>query len=148
MRRTAPRAGSSPSAGPGVFAGEEYSAEEDRAVASVRAAFETEPDWRHGMRAAIGAALWRLEENPGIGRAYAISETLSELVQRGIDQESTSPAMVDAVSGAIHRRLRTVARGADPRPFDKLTGELMYLVVLPCLGREAACAELHPRRLA
>lgn len=128
----------------------------------VFAAFESEDEWRAGLRAAAYAAARWVGEHPREAR-YATVETMAagefaverreatlrrfvDLVDGGREQldepASVSRAMAEAAIGGILSTLtRSLRRGIDARPEDFVPG-LMFLAVRPYLGPEAAREEL------
>ena len=131
-------------------------------VASVRAVFEAEPSWRDGMRAATEATLRCMREDPAGSRLVLVeslrtstaararmaaqAETLVDLIDRGRHerpQSHTLPrTLAEGIAGAMYQRLVSIARHGEPRPSATVVSELMYVAVLPYLGREAARREL------
>jgi AcrR family transcriptional regulator len=150
------------------FAGKEacfleaYDEMSERFVTRVFAAFESEKEWRDGLRAAAYAAAHWIGEHPHEARYVVIemvsagefAQTRREETLRGfvdlIDsgrkqldkQDSVSRAMADGVVGGILGMLtKHLRRGAPVRPED-FVPDLMFVAVRPYLGHEAAREEL------
>lgn len=126
-----------------------------------RAAYAEEPDWREGVRMALGELLIIIDREPHLGRlcvvealagddeilrarACALAE-LAEVVDRGrsiaTDQGLPSwiaESVVNGVFGLVHTRLVTEPE----EPLEALLGHCMYLVVQPYLGATEAAREL------
>ncbi len=128
----------------------------------VFAAFESEEEWRDGLRAAAYAAASWIDEHPGEAR-YATIETMAagefaverreatlrrfvDLVDAGRGQldepDSVSRAMAEGVVGGILGMLtKNLRRGVRAR-VEEVVPDLMFLAVRPYLGQEAAREEL------
>jgi AcrR family transcriptional regulator len=128
----------------------------------VFAAFESEQEWRDGLRVAAYAAARWIGEHPDEAR-YATVETMMagefavarreatlqrfvDLVDAGRGQleqpDSVSRAMAEGVVGGILGMLtKNLRRGSQARPED-FVPELMFLAVRPYLGQSAAREEL------
>lgn len=59
------------------------------------------------------------------------------------DPSSLSRATAVSIGGAIYKRMQTAIEAGDLSVGDRLVPELMYTVILPYLGPEAALAELN-----
>lgn len=103
--------------------------------------------WRDRLRATIFEELRGARKDPRpVHTRLAEASALVELVDRGRiesgDPEAMPGEMAEAVAGAILHSLLAAARGESRSP-DLLTAELMYIAVLPYLGREVALEELR-----
>lgn len=125
-------------------------------------AFESEEDWRDGLRAAAYAAARWIGDHPREARYGALGmvaagefaqarrdETLRvfvDLIDSGREQldepDSVSRSMAEGVIGGIVGMLtKNLRRGISVRGED-LVPDLMFLAVRPYLGHEAAREEL------
>lgn len=128
----------------------------------VFAAFESEEEWRDGLRAAAYAAARWIREHPretrygtlemlaagefAQARHEATLRRFTEMIDAGREQldepGSVSPMMAEGVIGGVigmltkNLRQRTRVRGED------LVPDLMYVAVRPYLGHTAAREEL------
>lgn len=129
----------------------------------VREAFEGEPAWRDGMRAALTELLLLLDEEPALARLLLVEalgagprvlerranvlESLAKAVDRGrfVTSAVREPPEVAAegVVGAVFAVLHTRALERNGERFACLLGALMNIVVLPYLGGRAASRELN-----
>ena len=132
-----------------------------RIAAQMSLAYESERDWRDGVRAAMLWLLCFLESEPLLAR-FLIVESLNEertlssranvmeLAARALEADAPpltlgsspapfgSDAVVGTVASVLHGRLLE-----DPvPPLRSLSGALMGLIVLPFLGAEASREEL------
>jgi len=127
-----------------------------------RATYAVQPDWRQGMRAAVGALLETLEREPGLARLCLLdsivagkrvvkrrSELLAEIahaIELGRELEDTDlephPLIGLALAGGILTLLQERLRGAGPGPLLALQAPIMNLLMMPYLGRAAAREEL------
>jgi AcrR family transcriptional regulator len=128
----------------------------------VFAAFESEQEWRDGLRAAAYAAAGWIGDHPDEAR-YATIETMAagefaverreatlrrfvDLLDAGRgrldDPDSVSRAMAEGVVGGILGMLtKNLRRGVRARAED-VVPDLMFLAVRPYLGQEVAREEL------
>jgi len=141
---------------------EAYDEMSERFVALVFAAFESEKEWRDGLRVAAYAAGRWIGEHPHEARYVVIEmvsagefaqtrrdETLRGFVdlidagRRQLDRpDSVSRAMAEgAVGGILGMLARQLRRGVPARPED-FVPDLMFVAVRPYLGNEAAREEL------
>ena len=141
---------------------ETYDEISERFASRVFAAFESEEDWRDGLRAAAYTAAHWIGEHPREARYVVIEmvtagefaqarreETLRgfvDLIDSGrkqLDkQDSVSRGMAEGVVGGILGMLtRHLRRGVPVRPED-FVPDLMFVAVRPYLGQEAAREEL------
>jgi AcrR family transcriptional regulator len=134
----------------------------ERFASRVFTAFESEKEWRDGLRVAAYAAAGWVGEHPREAR-YATIETMTagefaverreatlrrfvDLLDSGREQldepGSVSRAMAEGIVGGILGMLtKNLRRGVRARPED-FVPELMFLAVRPYLGHEAAREEL------
>lgn len=141
---------------------EVYEEMSERFAGRVFAAFESEKEWRDGLRVAAYAAAHWVVEHPREAR-YATIEMMAagefaverreatmrrfvDLVDAGRGQlaepESVSRAMAEGVVGGILGMMtRHLHRGSSACPED-FVPDLMFLAVRPYLGHEAAREEL------
>lgn len=133
-----------------------------RGRTAMAAAYSRQSTWVDGVRAALGALLELLDEEPALARLWvvyslgggprvlrrraAVSVVLCEFVDRGRTEglmrvappELTAEGVVGAVLAIVQARL--LAR--NPEPLIELQGQLMSLILLPYLGNAAAKREL------
>ncbi|HSR95055.1 MAG TPA: TetR/AcrR family transcriptional regulator [Solirubrobacterales bacterium] len=141
---------------------EAYEEMSERFASRVFAAFESEEEWRDGLRVAAYAAARWVGEHPREAR-YATIETMAagelaverreatlrrfvDLLDAGREQldepGSVSAAMAEGIVGGILGMLtKNLRRGVRARPED-FVPELMFLAVRPYLGQRAAREEL------
>jgi AcrR family transcriptional regulator len=125
-------------------------------------AYQAEPIWRDGVRAALARLLMFMDEEPGLAklcivealgagervleRRAKVLEELAEVIDRGRAATSATrePPEVTAegVVGAIFAVLHTRVLEAGGQPLTDLLGSLMSMIVLPYLGARAAGREL------
>lgn len=133
----------------------------ERMTARVVPAYERHERWRDGIRAALGALLAFLDEEPHLGRllfvqalgaGQAVLDRRQQAVAAAVKavaggaQESRSgdipPLTAEGVAGAVfsivHSRLLDDRRP----PLVELTSELVSVIVLPYVGAAAARREL------
>lgn len=125
-------------------------------------AFDAAPSWREGARAAVYAAARHIRDHPR-GASFSLLQrfNVDDLIQehrerqlRGIveridlgrqeldDPDSLSPKVAEGVMGSIYELLiGEFQRGRGDR-IEEFVPTLMYVGVLPYLGREAALEEL------
>ncbi len=129
----------------------------------VFAAFESEEEWRDGLRAAAYAAAHWINDHPREARYWVLEmvaagefgqtrreETLRrfvDLVDSGrqlLDRpDSVSRAMAEGVAGGIVGMLsKNLRRGVQMRPED-VVPDLMFMAVRPYLGQATALEELR-----
>jgi AcrR family transcriptional regulator len=129
----------------------------------VFAAFESEEEWRDGLRAAAYAAAGWIREHPREAR-YAVVEMVTagdfaqarqeatlrrfvDLVDSGREQlerpDSVSRAMAEGVVGGILAMLTKSLRHGAREPAESLVPELMFMAVRPYLGNAAALEEMR-----
>ncbi len=139
----------------------------DQAIAEMSAiatpAWEAETLWREQIRAALGAVLAFLDEQPGIGSLVVVEAlgagprvlahrarlmaSLAELIDQGRAQLANRPqpapltaeGLVGAVLSVIHARLLTQTEPS----LTPLLNPLMGMIVTPYLGGAAATRELE-----
>jgi AcrR family transcriptional regulator/DNA-binding MarR family transcriptional regulator len=138
----------------------------DDAVLSVSglvfAAYGGERGWRAQVRAGLGALLWFLDEEPGLGsllvvdalkagprvqeRRAEILERLAGLLQREGRRAGTgrelSPLTGEGVVGAVLGVIYTRLQAKDSGRMVELLNPLMAMIVLPYLGPAVAQREL------
>lgn len=133
------------------------------ARARVTDAYAQQPNWRHGIRAALEALLELMEREPGLAR-FAVVEALAAgprvLESRAVvlaelagavDQgrstaaasDRCSPVTAEGVVGAIFAVLHSRLLERDGEPLTRLASPLMSMIVLPYLGAEIANRELE-----
>jgi AcrR family transcriptional regulator len=125
-------------------------------------AYQGEPIWRDGVRAALARLLMFMDEEPGLAklcivealgagervleRRARVLEELAEVIDRGRAATSATrePPEVTAegVVGAIFAVLHTRVLEDGGQPLTDLLGALMSMIVLPYLGARAAGREL------
>ena len=137
-----------------------------RLEAVMRMAAASEESWRGKLRAALGALLDQLDEEPDFGRGVIVEvhaagpEALAiraEALKKAADfidlarQEEDEPesppqiapeGIVAGIHAIAHSRLSTGATDG----FRDLLPEFMYFAVLPYFGAEAASAEMQAAR--
>jgi AcrR family transcriptional regulator len=132
-------------------------------MAKALAAYESEAGWRERIRAVGRAMLAYLTEHPHHARILFIEgptpgeralapldpniDVFIELIDSGRlemdDPDSLTRATAEGLAGAVDERIAVcLLRGADEQ-LPGLLPELLYLVVRPYLGTEAAVEELH-----
>jgi AcrR family transcriptional regulator len=132
-------------------------------LARMEDAYQSEQGWRNQLRAVAYACLLHLEEDParahftvlealnaGEGARLISGRVMAELssyVDRGREQAgapgSLSANTAESLNGAVfHQMLAAIAHDQYER-FAEFLPELMYAVVLPYLGPEAAAEELE-----
>jgi AcrR family transcriptional regulator/DNA-binding MarR family transcriptional regulator len=134
----------------------------DRARELAEEAYEREPRWRDGIRAALARLLIFMEEEPALARLCIVealaagdlvlerrSEVLEELVavvDRGrlLTSPTRQPPQVTAegIAGAVLAVLHARLLEGGSEPLTDLLGPLMSMIVLPYLGMRAASREL------
>jgi AcrR family transcriptional regulator len=122
----------------------------------------TAPSWREQIRAAGFAMLdfWRADERRARmmlvetisagSRAQLVRDEAMEVMFDLIDQgrsampnpELLSRATAEAVGGAVFNQMRIALEGNELDRGEEIVRQLMYTVVLPYLGTEAALEEL------
>jgi AcrR family transcriptional regulator len=130
-------------------------------------AYGAEPDWRSGMRAAVGALIEQADREPGMARMLIVDSVaigpralewrrdvllgLAGALEgaRGLDRPAVAPplsaeVLVGAIAGFLHERLLVES---DAR-MSELGGPIMAIAVMPYLGRRAASEELEFARSA
>ena len=151
-----------------VFADREdcFLAAFEQAISQVRLiaqeAYEREPSWRDGIRAALARVLMFMDEEPGLAKLCVVEalgagervldrraqllDELAEVIDRGRTlangtrepPEVTAEGVVGAISAVLHTRV--LEDGGEP--LTDLLGPLMSMIVLPYLGARAAGREL------
>jgi AcrR family transcriptional regulator len=126
-------------------------------------AYQREPTWRDGIRAALARLLMFMDEEPGLAklcivealgagervleRRATVLEALAEVIDRGRmatsatrePPEVTAEGVVGAIFAVLHTRVLEDGR----QPLTDLLGSLMSMIVLPYLGARAAGRELN-----
>lgn len=142
-----------------------YEEMRDEFMLRVGESFAGARGWRNQIRGAAWAIVDYILENPGRARisfvevwfagerAKLIREQamggLFALIDQGRlerDDRSVSSVTAEFVGSAIYRRLQAVIESGDLSGLEAEVPELMYAVVLPYLGREAAEVELRMPR--
>jgi AcrR family transcriptional regulator len=133
------------------------------------AAYATQTDWLASIRAALGALLCLMDEEPALARLWivealgarrrvlerraramsilagVVDEGRSVISERTQPPELTAEATVGGIAHIIYARLLV----GSPEPLIDLLGQLMYTIALPYLGAARAHAELRrPTRRA
>lgn len=121
-------------------------------------------DWREQIRAAGFGMLrfWREDEararmmlvevHSAGSRAQLVRdegmEAMFELIDQGRrempDPDLISRATAEAIGGAVYNQMRIALEGHELDRGEEIVAQLMYTVVLPYLGTEAALEELSP----
>ncbi len=125
-------------------------------------AYESEPNWRDGVRAALARLLMFMDAEPGLAklcivealgagervldRRARVLDELAQVIDRGraATNATREPPQVTAegVVGAIFAVLHTRVLESGGEPLTDLLGSLMSMIVLPYLGARAAGREL------
>jgi AcrR family transcriptional regulator len=133
-----------------------------RGGALARGAYADPGRWREKVRAALGAVLMFLDDEPGLAllcvvealgagrrvleRRARVLETLIGIVDEGRLEakgaREAPPLIADAVVGGVFSLIHTRLLMRDPRPLGELLNPLMGMIVLPYLGAAAAGREL------
>jgi len=127
----------------------------------MRSGFTVPGGWRERMRNALGVGLRFLAEDEGRARLYLAEfhfagdgvriprasalERLAGLIDRG-REEPTAPerlpgTLAEAIAGGIWHRVADLVRAGRAAELPDELPNLMYFVVMPFLGREAAQEE-------
>jgi AcrR family transcriptional regulator len=132
----------------------------DRLLNTALGAFETQPEWVDGLRAALTALLGQLSREPGAARlcfveALAAGQATAQRREDGMRTLARLFDVPEAPEGPLGEALRTgrvselcetlrreIAAGRSDRLTD-LIPELMCAMVLPFLGMEAAQREIE-----
>jgi AcrR family transcriptional regulator len=126
-------------------------------------AYDREPDWHDGIRAALRRLLVFMDEQPALAKLCVIEalgagetvlqrragalEEIAAVIDRGRlvtrgggcqPPQFAAEAVTGAVFAVVHARLLEGAR----EPLEHLVGSLMSMIVLPYLGADVACREL------
>jgi len=136
----------------------------DRTSGIARRAYESEPEWRRGVRAALAALLRFLEREPGTGmvmlvhalaagprvvqRHAELLQQVRQVLDRGGDNargQEPSRLAGEVLAGGLVAVVRERLLAGEQRDLYKLTSPLTSLVVLPYMGASAATHELHRR---
>lgn len=135
----------------------------DELLARVGRVYAAEQSWAARIRAVAYELLRFLREDPERARAMTVGvlsagkraqairdngmQALIELIDQGRaelpDPGSMSRATAEGIAGAIYTRIHVTVESGDFSDSERMARELMYNVVLPYLGTEAALAELH-----
>lgn len=135
----------------------------DELLTRVGRVYAAERSWADRIRAAAYELLRFLREDPERARAMTVGvlsagkraqairdngmQALIELIDQGRaelpDPGSMSRATAEGIAGAIYNRIHVTVESGDFSDSEGMVRELMYNVVLPYLGTEAALAELH-----
>lgn len=133
-----------------------------RAREIAKETYRAETDWRSGMRAAVLVLLREMERERGLARLCIVetlaagrpvldrrAQALAQLAQaidegraRARSHSRPQSLIAQGVVGAMATLLHTRLLRDDPAPLTDMLGPLMAMIVLPYLGRAAACAEL------
>jgi len=125
-------------------------------------AYESESNWRDGIRAALARLLMFMDAEPGLAklcivealgagervldRRARVLDELAQVIDRGraATNATREPPQVTAegVVGAIFAVLHTRVLESGGEPLTDLLGSLMSMIVLPYLGARAAGREL------
>jgi AcrR family transcriptional regulator/DNA-binding MarR family transcriptional regulator len=134
----------------------------EQAGAAMLRAYEGEPRWVEGVRAALGAILELIEQEPDLARLWIVYSlgagpkvlrrrakaiaALCEYIDRGRLESAVRadpPAITaEGVVGALLAVLQTRLLAPEPESPSGLLGELVSLILLPYLGSAAAKREL------
>lgn len=142
-----------------------YEEMRDEFMLRVAEAYAGVGGWRNQIRAAAWAIVDYILEDPGRARISFVEvwfageraklireqalQGLFALIDRGRLEREDSPVSAitaEFVGSAVHRRLQAVIEAGDLSALESEVPELMYAVVLPYLGREAAEEELRMGR--
>jgi AcrR family transcriptional regulator len=133
-----------------------------QARAIAQDAYEHEPSWRDGIRAALARLLMFMDEEPGLAKLCIVEalgagervldcrakvlDELAEIIDRGRAATSATreppDVTAEGVVGAIFAVLHTRVLESGGQPLTGLLGSLMSMIVLPYLGARAAGREL------
>jgi AcrR family transcriptional regulator len=125
-------------------------------------AYEREPGWRDGIRAALARLLIFMDDEPALAKLCMIEalcagervlqrrakvlEELAAVIDRGrlVTQVASEPPQVTAegIVGAVFAVVHTRLLEGRTRLLQDLLGSLMSMIVLPYLGATAASREL------
>lgn len=125
-------------------------------------AYESESNWRDGIRAALARLLMFMDAEPGLAKLCIVEalgagervldrrgrvlDELAQVIDRGraATNATREPPQVTAegVVGAIFAVLHTRVLETGGEPLTDLLGSLMSMIVLPYLGARAAGREL------
>ena len=132
--------------------------------AQVEAAISAQPEWRDRLRAATYTVLRFVQENPKRARLLFV-ELLAAgdrgivLRDRGMDYAidlidqgrahlkqptRVTRATAEALAGGVYTRFTELIEQGDLDALEASVPQLMYSLVLPYLGTEAAMEELRP----
>ena len=134
----------------------------ERSFGRSRAAFEAESSWRDRIRAVAGAVFGYLKDHPDHARILYVEglragdvgvallersvDFYTELIDGGRqeldDPDSLTRATAEGLAGAVYEQVSIhIARGAT-EDLPELVPQMMFMVVRPYLGYEAAMEEL------
>lgn len=125
--------------------------------------YAAEQGWANQIRAVAYQSLRFVQEDPPRSQTILVEaewagerarlihdqavEALSSFIDLGrgelADPDSISPTTADAIGGALVSQIRAMVERREYDSFTALMPEMMYSVVLPYLGTEAALRELH-----
>jgi AcrR family transcriptional regulator len=128
----------------------------------IAAAFDGPTDWRGRMRAAAHVTLAYLREDPPRARMTFVEvlyasdrvkllrdesmQVLFTLVDQGREEPGAPPGLTrqtaETIGSAAYQRIQSAIMHDEPEAFEEGVREMMYMVVLPYLGEEAAREEL------
>jgi AcrR family transcriptional regulator len=134
----------------------------DEARALAIAAYEQQPEWREGIRAALARLLMFMEEEPSLAKLCVVEalgagprvlehrarvlDEVAGVIDRGrfLPNATSEPPDVTAegVAGAIFAVFHARVLEGGKEPLTDLLGPLMSMIVLPYLGAKAASTEL------
>lgn len=140
-----------------------YAEMRDEFMVPVGAAFAAGETWRDRVRGAAYAMLVFLREDPARARMSFIEvlyageramrirdetmQVLFALIDQGREEPEASATIsrftAEAIGSAIYQKIQTVIENDELDDFGTILRELMYMVVLPYLGEEAAREELE-----
>lgn len=137
----------------------------DEFLAKMTAAYERQPEgrWQDRLRAAAHTALLHIQEDPiranftivesvhGGERAQLVLERVFATLSRFLDDgrelpgapDSLSEATAQSLQGGMVRQMRIGMQTIEADRFAEGLPQLMYAVVLPYVGPEAAAEELE-----
>lgn len=136
-------------------------------LAQVRVATASRSEWRDRLRAAAYAVVRFLQENPSAGRLLFVDllaagehgvllrdqgmQAAIELVDEGRvylegsrAEGRVTRATAEGIAGGVYRTVARAIEDGDFRKLDALVPQMMYLVLTPYLGSDAAMEELRP----
>ncbi len=135
------------------------------AIAVTGGAYDDERPWRVRTRAALAGLLAMMEREPALAKFWVVElrkggenvlerraqvlDQLADLIDQGRSEykgDFGPPGVVaEGVVGGVVEVLHARVTSPSKEPLMNLLGPLMYMIVLPYLGRRAARSELNAR---